>query len=351
MRLFAAFFLFVFMSACASQESLKTLRTPPPAPKGAVVADYNSPLYEAVALTHVSGVTDFVFFDRFSPFTTRPTTRDVEGAFNAYLGQIGLKAPHPSQARFHLSVAFLDVRGPDVVPFSDKEATASIHYTLTDAFTGELVYDSGFTSHFVARMPGITPEMVRGAALGGTIGAITGLSIRDSATSEGEVISWAALGGGIAATAANEKYDGWGARPKPTLFGGIVGALAGQGANDWIETLIEDGQSITVSDLEAAGYGSVFGGLTGLIAAAPKGVAPTSPFKQTSVGSFEGTERRRQAVAAALRQNFAYFAKDLAGEGLGVRQARIVPCAHLNPHGTNGVVFLGRGDVVLQGCN
>lgn len=257
------------VTACASTEDVRALRHPVLPPTYVAVADRGTPLHENVAVFEIIGAPEFVLFDGGDVITTRPTRADVTSMLNSWLDDADMRADNLREADYLLSVTFVDLHGPNVIPFTDKNANASVHYMLERRMCRQLrqtncvAFEGTYDARLQARMPGVTPEMVRTAIDAGIVGA----------------------------------------------------AIAGDAAD---------------TDYVAARWeGAAYGAALGLLVAAPTG-RPVEHWDDTDApGAFDGTMRRQQAVNGMMRQNFNRFLFALEGADLvSIREA--VTCEDLN---------------------
>lgn len=270
---------------CASSEDVRALRLPTLPPERIALADSGSPAFENISVYEfrvMDGETDTALV------STRPTRRDVIEAFSDWLSDSRLLAPSLADSRYLLNITFEELRGPDVIPFSDKQASAIVHLQLVERLSGAVVMSSSHEVSLRARMPGITPEMTRAAAISG-------------------------FSAGFVAYGANEASSGL-SNAQAGVAGGVVGAIAG------------------------------------LVAAAPDGLPPEQWDSPEVLGSFSGTDRRETAVDGMLRQSFNHFLFDLEDRGwLTIRAA--VTCASLNPDGMRGpAIVTSTMDSVAYDC-
>lgn len=167
------------LGGCASTEDVRALRRPVLPPTMAALADRGEPLYRNVAIYEVLGAPEFRVFDGGALITTRPTRQDVNEMVGGWLADADMRAPNIREAHYLLTIRFDDVRGPGMVPFSDSAASSTVHYVIEDARTREIVFENSYESDFVARMPGVTPEMTRGAIAGALVFGAYGAAFDD----------------------------------------------------------------------------------------------------------------------------------------------------------------------------
>lgn len=335
-------------TACASTEDVRALRRPTLPPTQVALADPHTRLYESIAIYEINGVPEFRLFDGGSVITTQPTRADVASLFSAWLDAADMLAPNIHESRYLLSLSFDDVRGPDVIWFTDKHARATVTYTLSDRRTREPLFTGTYEAHLQARMPGVTPEMVRAGIASGLLGAALGPAVRDS----NDIVANAAglgalLGVDSAAFASSHDTLLWDwpemvAETLPRLASGFVtGAVTG--------ALVADGGDAFASDQAVRWRGAGAGALIGTLAAAPTGRRVEHWDSTETLGAFDGTQRRGQAVRGMLRQNFNRFLFGLAERDLlHIRDA--VSCSELNPYGYGSALITRTQDAVGYNC-
>jgi len=399
--------LCVAAGACATSEDVRALRRPVLPGTYLATADHRSPLYENVAIYEVLNVPEVRWFDGQAVYTTRPTRGDVIASVNGWLDAAYMRAPTIGEADYLLTLRFEDLRGPDVLWFTDKHARATVHYTLTCqrahrarprmnygerqsrcAAPGQTIFEGAYEAQLQMRMPGVTPEMVRAGITSGVLSAALAPEIRDS----GEVVANAIglgmiLGDASARGAGTETFQhqlndvidllalSW--EPLENIPGhdvlesfGVFGAGLVVAADDgrdrsayqtdrlraaWNGALIGaaiangDEDDVTTSDAAARWLGGAGGALIGLQGAAPTGRPVDEWDAPNAIGAFDGTLRRHQAVRGMLRQNFNRFLFGLqSDELLRIREA--VPCADLNPNGYGPGIVAATAEVVGYDC-
>jgi hypothetical protein len=335
------------VAACASSEDLRAMRRPPLPPDHVALVDRGMPLREAIAVYEINGAPEFRLLDEGGLIVTRPTRADVSAMLRAWLGDARMLAPDIAHADYLLTVEFVDLRGPDVIPFSDKTARATIRYQLRNRRTDAVLFEQTYEAALNARMPGMTPEMVRAALTAGLVGAALGPDIASS----GDPASTAAAAGGLlgadsAAFAWSHDTLLWDLpeallSAPPRLADGlglgiVIGGYAGSG--DYV-----------VGDVAARTRGAAAGAAIGLLAAAPDGGRAEEWDAPSAPGAFWGAERRRQAVEGMMRQNFNRFLFGLADARLiTIREA--VTCDELHPRGLNVGVITSNQTQVAYDC-
>jgi|CXWL01.1.fsa_nt_gi hypothetical protein len=318
-------------AGCASSDDINALRRPTLPPTQVALADRHSPLHENIAIYEIIGAPEFRLFDGGDIITTRPTRADVAHMLRTWLASADMLAEDIDHADYLLTVTFRDdLRGPDVIPFSDKRASATMHYRIEDRRSRDLVFEGEYNARMQARMPGVTPEMLRAAIAGGLIGAALGPDLAASDDPVGvAATAGALLGEASAAFAASHEMLLWDwpeirNEALPRLADGLtLGAITGAIVADYDDT---------ASDAAARWRGGVAGAAIGLLAAAPTGRRVDHWDSTEALGAFDGTRRRGQAVRGMMRQNFNRFLFGLEEQDL-IEIRRAVTCDDLNPHG------------------
>ena len=308
----------VAAGACATSEDVRALRQPALPPTQVALADRHAELFENVAVYEIVGAPEFRLLDGGDLYTTRPTRADVARHMRTWLSDARLLAPDIAHADYLMIVEFIEVHGPNVVWFTNKNARASVRYEIVNRRTRETLFVREVDAQLQARMPGVTQEMVRAAIAGGLIGVALE-PVYDDATDPvaAGVFGTALIGGESAA---------WSSWHQTLLWDWPVAVLD-------MEHRISEGLAIgTALGATAADAGGLAGAATGFLAAAPSG-RPVEQWNSTErLGSFNGTERREQAVRGMLRQSFNGFLFGLEQEELiDIREA--VTCDDLNPYG------------------
>jgi hypothetical protein len=253
----------------------------------------------------------------------------------------------PACSPYLLSITFEELHGGDVVPFSDKVASARVHYVLNDARTGERLFDQTFEASLQARMPGVTQEMVRAAIASGIIGALIAPEVRDAsdpaASAEG---AGGILGADSAAWASEHETTVWDwpeavIEAAPRVVEGLGIGLAG--------ATLANNVDASTSDPAARWTGGAIGAGIGFLAAAPTGRPPEHWDSAQTAGAFGGTERRHQAVRGMMEQNFDRFLFGLDQQGL-LHIRRAVTCDELNPGGISVAFITETSDSVAYDC-
>ncbi|HVY85406.1 MAG TPA: hypothetical protein VG943_09755 [Caulobacterales bacterium] len=338
------------VAGCASHDDIRALRRPTLPPTYVALADRQSTLRESVAIFEIDGAPEYRLFDGAAVITTRPTRADVNHMLRDWLSAADMLAPDVRHARYLLSVSFEDLHGGDIIPFTDKHAAARVRYTLTDMHTREIMFEQTYDASMQARMPGVTPEMVRMGIASGLIGAALAPSIRDSDHSE----AWSAVAGGLLGSASatdSASHDtllwDWPEavlETAPRVADGLgIGMVGGALAES------DDAVDAGTSDRKARWIGGATGATIGFLAAAPAGRPPEHWDSTSTIGAFDGTMRRRQAVRGMMRQNFDRFLFGLDQAHL-IRVRRAVTCDELNPHGYGVALISATEDAVGYDC-
>ena len=178
-KLAAAALAATAVSACATQEDVRTMRRPPLPPGFVALASQGEKLHKGIAIYEINGAPEFKLFDEGDVYTTRPTRRQVRNYLNSWLLEADLLSEDVAHARYLLTVTFEELSGPDVVWFTDKRASAKVRYRIEHARTREVIFDRTFDSAFRARFPGVTEEMVRSAISQGLTGSAVGALAND----------------------------------------------------------------------------------------------------------------------------------------------------------------------------
>ncbi len=304
--------------ACATSEDVRALRRPALPPTQVALADRHEELFENVALYEIVGAPEFRLFDGGDLYTTRPTRADVARHMRTWLNDTRLLAQDIAHADYLLTVEFIDVRGPNVIWFTDKNARATVRYQLINRRTRETRFVREVDAQLQARMPGVTEEMVRAAITGGLIGAALG-PVYDDATDP-------VAAGAVGTAAIGADSAAWASWHQTLLWDWPVAMLD-------MEERISEGLAIgAVLGTTAADSSGLAGAATGFFAAAPSGRPVERWNSAEHIGSFDGTERREQAVRGMLRQSFNGFLFGLdEAQLIEIREA--VTCDVLNPYG------------------
>jgi len=338
-------------AGCATEADERALRRPALPPAHVALAERHEALFRSVAIYEVLGAPEFRLFDGDDLITTRPTRRDVVRTLSAWLSEAELLAPDLASAHYLLTVNFEGLRGPDVIPFTDKHARANVRYTLTDLRTRAIVFDGDFESAFQARMPGVTEEALRAAIAGGVLGAIGVGLINDGHDEIDAQAAMIGLGPGVGAGAARfaSEHEGllnaWPVLRFPDRFEdgadrGLVLGLAG--------AVLAEISPGNLSEVEAGMLGGAVGALSGLAGAASIGLPPEHFDSKEAIGAFDGTRRRRDAVHWMMRQSFDHFLWGLDSADL-IRPA--VACSDLNGDGPHQAVLLSTADAIAWNCS
>jgi hypothetical protein len=317
-----------------------------------VLAQSYEPLYQNVAIYEVTGAPEFRLFDGGAVITTRPTRMDIVQHYQHWLGDAGMLAKDINHARYLLSVSFENLRGPDVLVFTDKHAAATVHFVLRDIKTKAVVFERTYDASLQARMPGVTQEMVRSAVANGVFGAALAAAVNDP--QEKDVAEYAigatAINAGVAGALFGSVHDtllwSW---PEARLaaldraengaeMGFVFGALGAYGAE----------QTAKLTDTKAGLFGGAAGAASGFFGAAPTGKQADTFDAPEMIGAFAGGRRRSQAVTGMMLQGFDKFLSGLTEAKL-ISTREAVPCDTLNPNG--GIaVLISTADSVAYGC-
>ena len=228
-------------AGCASTANLTMMRQPPLPPVAVAKAAPAGPYYRNISIQSVEGAPEFVLLDGNGLINTRPTRKHMIEILNEDLANADMLAPSRLDGDLVLYVNVESLKGPDVVPFSHKLASARVTFRLVRWRTGAVVRQKTEEAVYVARFPGIAPETVR-FVLGTTaLGAIKGAEIGYVvAASDGNwddtQIDWKELREDVATGAAYGAAAGAGTGIVLSLFdeGRIqpVGALKGAYLSD-----------------------------------------------------------------------------------------------------------------------
>lgn len=161
--------LALFTSACATPDTLRLMRQPAlPAvavPKASPLKDF----YKNISIQEVDGAPEFRWFDGGGVVTTRPTRVEVIKFLTRELDKADLLAPNRTDSEYMLYVKFEDLKGPNVWLFTDKLASARVTFKLVRWRTGQVIREKTIETSYLAKFPGVPPEVVR-AAVAGPIG-------------------------------------------------------------------------------------------------------------------------------------------------------------------------------------
>lgn len=338
-------------AGCASTDDVRALRRPVLPPSYVALADRETALHESIAIYEILGAPEFRLFDGGALYTTRPTRGEVARMLRAWLSNADMLAEDIGNSRYLLTVTFEDLHGPNVMPFSDKRASASVRYDLVDRRSGAMLFTATYDATIQARMPGVTEEMVRAAVVGGVLGvaageALNGMSDRTDA----------AVGAGLAGSIIGADAAGFASAHDTLLWDWPVAMLEalpridnGAGFGLGMGLLAANAADGASSDVEAQTLGGVAGALTGFVGAAPTGRPPTH-WQATEVqGSFWGGDRRDEAVRGMMRQNYNQFLFGLRDANLLVIRAAVT-CDELNPGGIGIAYISSTADAVGYDC-
>lgn len=318
---------FVALGGCATESDLAQMCQPALPPLAVLKADHGREYFRSIFLQEVSGAPEFRWFDGGAILTTRPTRVQAIRMLTEKLDNADMLAPSALDANYLLRVHFNDLRGPDVVPGSDKFASASVTFQLEDRLhPGRIILSKTINANYRVRWVGITPEAAR-AFIAGPIGVT-----KDSAFAPiGGVVGGAILGyylnDDVVLQVAETPLAGlFGAR-QAQLTGGDVAAPYGFWSSFATSLALSSARG-HYSDVEAAFAGGLISGVG----------ASTGPLVDSrlesggEMGAFNGTERRFAATRGLIYVAFEKFMSDLVPNGAVVAK-QAVSCARLNPYG------------------
>jgi hypothetical protein len=341
------------LGGCATQQDVRAMRRPNLPPKSVVLAQKSEPLYRSVAIYEILGAPEFKLFDGDDLWTTRPTRKEVAQQFWQWLYDADMLAVDVRHSKYLLTVEFQDLRGPDVIPFTDKRAHANVRFLLQDTHTKEIVFDHTYEGLMQARMPGVTEEMVRAAIVGGVLGGAIGASLFDDQDADVGKLNVAqevtGIGGdagakaGLFASSHQTLLWDWPEAPMLNwhdmlnwqdnpisksiadgagrgLFFGAVGAVSGAAGSG------------NLTQGQAGFSGGAVGATAAFFGAAPLGRPPESSEAHEQLGSFSGKRRREEAVNGMLLQSFSRFLGG-AAEARMITIRKAVTCDDLNLDG------------------
>jgi len=343
------------VAGCASTEDVRALRRPIMPPTQIALADRGEPLHESIALYEILGAPEYRFIDGVedtSIISTRPTRAQIAARLNGWLSHADMLAEDIAHARYLLTIVFEDLRGPDFIPFSDKNASASVRYELRDRMNGDLVFVGNYDAQMRARMPGVTPEMARSAIFGGVVGAVAADAMSETLDSSEQAtiagLTGALIGGATALNAAAVETLLWD-WPEAALEQAMPRIAHGETFGLAIGLAASDIPATGMSNAEIGLHGAGYGALIGLVAAAPTGRPPEHWNSAEAQGSFWGGERREQAVTGMMRQHFNQFLFALEEQSL-LKIRAAAPCDELNPDGAGRSYLSSTADAVGYDC-
>lgn len=323
--------LTLLTSACASQDTLRLMRQPPMPPISVPRASPFKDFYKNISIQEVDGAPEFRWFDGGGVVTTRPTRVQILRFLTRQLDEANLLAPSRIASEYMLYVKFDELKGPDVVLFSDKLASARVTFTLVRWRTGQVVRTKTIEAHYLAKFPGIPPEVVR-AAIAGPIGV-----------SKDRVL--APVGGAIGGAAA-----GYLANLATAVYVLDRTRYVLYVENGWLYVLDVDhdkrlvlGKSKSLTDFEAVLTG-------GLVGAVVDGTVAdlTMPAGATGGEYFDGRKRRLAATWGLMDLVLDQFFVDLSKDGEVVFKPA-VSCQSLNP-GSYRATITETADAVGVDC-
>ena len=315
------------LAGCASEHDLALVRQPPLPPSAVLKADQGREFYHNVFLQEVSGTPEFRWFDGDSILTTRPTRVQAIKMITEKLSNADMLSSSALDADYLLRVKFNNLRGPDMIPGSDKLSSASVTFQISERLRPDhIVLEKTIEASYRARWIGVTPEAARAfiagpigvtkdnpiAPVGGVIGgAVLGYYLNDEYVLKiGEAPLAALLGAGQA-----------------RLTGGDLAAPYGFWSS-LATTLALSTARGRYSDAEAA----LAGGLILGVGASAGPLVDVRAEEGGEIGAFNGTQRRLAASRGLIYVSFEKFMADLIPSGAVVAK-RAVSCAHLNPFG------------------
>jgi hypothetical protein len=268
-KLAAACAAMSLVAGCASTDTVRLLREPEMPPVAVAKASHAGPYYHNIAIQEVFGAPEFRFLDGNGVVNTRPTRKHMLSILAEDLGNADMLASSRLDAAYMLYVNVEQLKGPDMVPLSDKLSSARVTFRLVNWRTGAVARQMTEEANFVAHSPGVTPETAR-------------------------VATWEALNFAADAFVINASI-----RASTTGTRGLT-------------------------DLEAILAGGAYGGVKGTLWAGEQ--QPTGALKG---GYFDGTLRREYATNEVIHLLLDQFLHDLSKDGTIVfKQA--VSCRYLN---------------------
>jgi hypothetical protein len=310
--------LALFTSACTTPATLRLMRQPPLPPVAIPKASPLKDFYRNISIQEVDGAPEFRWFDGGGIITTRPTRVQVIKFLTQELDNADLLAPNRTDSEYMLYVKFEDLKGPNVWLFTDKLASAHVTFKLVRWRTGQVVREKTVETSYLAKFPGIPPEVVR-AAIAGPIGV-----------SKDRVI--APVGGAIAGAAEGYVANlATAARViDPVKTDAYLYVLDNA---DYLYIIEKEdggrrlviGKHKALTDFEAVLAGGVAGGLVDGITA-----AEAMPAGATDSEYVDGRKRRLAATWGLMDLLLDQFLVDLSKDGEVVFK-NAVSCASLNP--------------------
>ena len=311
---------------CASTSDMAVLRQHALPPLYVMKASKSREFYHNVWLQEVSGAPEFRWFDGGAVLTTRPTRVQTLRMLKIKLDNADMLASSVLDADYLLRVTFNDLRGPDVVPGSDKLASACITFELSDRHhPGRIVYTKTVETSYRVRWVGITPEAAR-AFIAGPIGVTKDRAIAPVGGLIGGAVLGYYLNDAVVLQVAETPLGALLGAKQASLESGEAAAPYGFWSSFAASLALSTARG-HYSDVEAAFAG-------GLIS----GVGAASPFVAGrseaggEMSAYGGGERRAEATRGLLYVAFENFMSDLVPRG-AVTVKRAVSCDFLNPHG------------------
>ena len=318
----------MLVGGCASDSDMAVLRQPPLPPLNVLKADDGREFFHNVFLQSVSGTPEFRWFDGDAILTTRPTRVQAIRMLNDKLARADMRAPDVLDADYLLDVSFNELRGPDVVPFSDKLASASITFRLTDRRRpGQVVLEKTVDASYRVRWSGFTPEGVRGF-IAGPIGVTKDSAFAPLGGVAGGVILGYYLNDALVLQIAQVPLAGEFGKVQGEIIGGDAGAVSGGLSSAAVSLALSTARG-HYSAVEAAFAGGLILGAGG---GASAGLHAEVGEPGGEVAAMSGTERRFAATRGLIYVAFEDFMSGLIPSG-AVAVKRAVSCDHLNPQG------------------
>lgn len=338
-------------TACATQEQVRAMKRPELPPTRAIAADRGDKLFRSIAIYEIEGAPEWPLFDGGDIVTTRPLRAQVKLDLERWLDQTQLLANNIQHSSHLLTVEFTNLRGPNLIPFSDKAAIVKATFTLRERRTGKVVLTTDVAEAKVARMPGLTESMVRSAVHGAVFGGAVAQAVTSS---DGEMsIAYPLIGAltgakGARHTARQQFLLSDPAVQESSTLDSIAQGITSGFIIGGLTSLIDERQKDSTI-WEQRALGVVAGALSGAAGAANSRPVMDNTQEGTFIGAFNGALRREQASVAALRGAYAAFTLHLVDAGyLRVRDA--VPCSVLNPDGYGTAILITTPTAIGTDC-
>lgn len=145
--------LAVALAGCASRAEMRAVQTPPPAPTTAMLAPYEHPLRDAVALEWIGGVSQGSYL------FAEPNQDVIRPVVKRALRETGLLAGTPVRARYGLRIEVTEAHGP--APGADFRASMAAIYTLVDRASGQVLFQTTVDSTGKAPFLGLNEQDLR----------------------------------------------------------------------------------------------------------------------------------------------------------------------------------------------